>query len=276
MKLKLDKIGPMPVIINRYITDELFSFSIGLPPNFFESRLSDFEKMVEIPENNIKYLLTRKLSGSGLSAETNIKEVMSINFNHVFRAKEYFTNCQKIASLIETDHGFEIAFHNDIRAFEGYFWPSGNFAQFSISNFKTETYKVYEKAIAEVIRYLAKSEIIKIPVNYGSTGEFLEIRAIHPLGYVFSMDAKEIYKELGLANSLDKITRDIIEWAKPNKLKCCLKCVNFAFSGMSHDMSGGAAGYCNYIKRNTKDGEVQQSITHVWSLCEKFEEEIKR
>lgn len=271
MKIKIDKIGLVPVRINRYINEELFSFSLDLPPNFYQRKLNDFDKVFAAPESSTKKFLTHKLSGNWLPPETTVEEIMSMNFNHIFRATEYFTNGQKIASLLDTGHGYEIAFHNDIKVFEGYFWPAATFAQFSISSFRTETFKVYEKAIAEIIKYLSKIEIIRISIDYESKGGFLEIKAIHPLGYVFKLDGNEVYKEVDIANSLDRITQDISEWVKPNVLKCCLKCVNFAFSGMSHDMSGGASGYCSYIMGKAPDADVRQSITHIWSVCDKFE-----
>jgi hypothetical protein len=272
MKIRLNKIGMLPVTINRYISDELFSFTLEMPLNFYKSRLSEFEMRLVSPESNTEKFLQKKIDGSWLPSETTFRDIMAMNFNHVFKASEYITNGQKIATIVENEQGYEIAIHNDMRIFEDYFLPRPGFAQYSIASLGIDTFDVYEKAISEIVKHLSKIEIVKIPTNHGAQSQFLEIRRTHPMGYIFKINENEIFKEIDLVDSLDKITIKVAEWVKPITLQCCLMCSNFEFRGLAYEMSGGEAGYCNYIRKKTTNNETRQSIMHIWNLCEKYEE----
>ena len=191
---------------------------------------------------------------------------------HVYGADKYITNGQNLVTLLEVEGEFELGIHKNLNAFSHYFYNSPLFGQFSLSNLRLKRYKILEKAESEIMKILSKIETTRIPIEHSSDRGFMEIREVYPLTYFFTLNNLTIVRTTEYnGDSIDKITEEAIETFKPHQIICCKNCKHFKFSGMSHDMSGGFAGYCFLVREKLDEPTVTESTTRIWNWCSKFE-----
>jgi len=276
MKIIIEKIAKADLEIIKYLSDDIFAFKLNSWDLFDKGIEAYKEKLTRNDRGGIQYIddeiLRNKLNEFGTR-----EELIQINLNHVFRAERYYTNGQKLISILKKDERYEIGIHKDIRRFAGYFYDTPMFADFSLKYFKMQSYEVFEKVEAEIGRALSNIEVKRIPIRGSNQNGSLEIRKVYPLSYVFRYEGKEFTHTLGEGNlNTDRITTQIINDIKPNILQCCRNCTYFQYSGMSYGMDG-AAGYCQLLREKVKEPSVKETLNNLWDWCGEFEinEKIK-
>lgn len=271
MKIAIDKITNYNIEIDKYYSDDIFSFKLDIP-NLFEQNFQLFKQKYLNDKTKIKEALDRECKKNGYNRISDNESLMKINMKHVYSADKYFTNGQKLASISKSGEGFEIGIHKNLNTFSNYFYDDPLFGQFSLSNLKLKKYKILEKAESEIMRILSNIEITRVPIEHDSDRDFLEIRKVYPSTYYFTLNNRTIVKTTEYKGEwIDKITDDIIELFKPHIIKCCKNCKHFKFSGMSYDMSGGFTGYCFLVREKLEEITVEESTTGIWNWCSGFE-----
>ncbi|MBK6497386.1 MAG: hypothetical protein IPG00_04150 [Saprospiraceae bacterium] len=97
-----------------------------------------------------------------------------------------------------------------------------------------------------------------------------KIQEVYPENFKMTLsDGSEILI-IERSDSNLSVNEQIIELNKPNEIETCLNCINFQFSGMSHEMSGGSTGYCFLVRDQLIEKSVKEQMTNIWSRCSKF------
>lgn len=271
MKISIDKIANYRVANKEHYSDDVFSFTLEIP-NLFEQRFQLFQEKYSNEETRIKEAIERERKRNGYDQIGDSESLMKLNMKHVYGADRYFTNGQRLVSLLKNDKDFELGVHKNLNIFSDYFYDNPLLGQFSLSNLRLRRYRVFEKAELEIMRILSKIETIRIPIEHDSDRDFLEIREVYPSTYYFTLNNRTVVRSTEYNGDwIDKVTDEVIGSYKPLQIKCCKNCKHFKFSGMSYDMSGGFTGYCFLVRRKLEEIEVPESTTGIWNWCSKFE-----
>ncbi|MBK8193469.1 MAG: hypothetical protein IPK76_09735 [Lewinellaceae bacterium] len=176
-------------------------------------------------------------------------------------------------SLVKTDKGYEIGKHHSLQYFAGSFYNSIGVPSLKLESFQLETYQLKEIAETEMLEELSAVEIIRIPTLHDSDFDYIEARFVYPFTYHFKFNGIEISRTEGYPlPNLDTISVEIIQALKPKVLKCCRNCTHFKYSGMSYDMSGGRAGYCNVFTERLDKEHAREAVTNIWQWCDHFKQ----
>lgn len=271
MKITIDNIVNYDIEIDKYYSNDIFSFNLAIP-NLFEQRFQLVNEKYLNKETRVAIAIKKECILNDYDQIGDIKSIMKLNMKHVYSADKYFTNGQNLISLLKDEEGFELGIHKNLKTFANYFFDTPNFNQLSLSDLRIKKYEVIEKAESEIMRILSKIETTRIPIENATNGEFLEIRKIYPSTYFFTSNNQTIIKKTAYKGDwIDKVTKDAIEFYKPLQIKCCLNCKHFDFSAMSHDSSGGFTGYCFIVREKLKEVTVNASTSNIWNWCSKFE-----
>ena len=155
--------------------------------------------------------MTKELTQKGIDEEQQ-EEIMNTNLEHVYGASRYYTNGQKLISIIFRENKYELAIHKSLQTFTNYFYNNPMFSQFSIQNLRTKKYNTKEKAETEIMNVLSKIEVTRIPTEHDSNRDFLEIRKVHPSTNIFSIGQQAIIRKTQYKGDwIDKITKEVIE-----------------------------------------------------------------
>lgn len=271
MKISIAKIANYKVKIEEHYSDDVFSFTLKIP-NLFEQRFQLFQDKYSNEETRVKEAIGIEVKRNGYDQIGDNKSLMRLNMRHVYGAEKYFTNGQSLVSLLKDEDGFELGIHKNLNIFSAYFYDNPTLSQLSLSNLKLKRYKILEKAESQIMNILSKIETIRIPIEHDSDRGFLEIQEVYPSTYYFTLNNRTVIKKTEYNGAwIDKVTDEVIEYFKPQQIKCCKNCKHFKFSGMSYDMSAGFTGYCFLVREKLKEITIPESTTDIWNWCSKFE-----
>lgn len=270
MQIAIDRIANYRVEVEKYYSDDIFSFKLA-GPALFEQRFQRFREQYADESTRLREQMTRARQQHGYGPAGDDESLMHLNMRHVYDAGRYLTNGQCIVSIRADDDGFELGVHNDLGAFSGFFHDNPIFGRFSLSDTRLERYQVLEKAELEALNILSRIEITRIPAEHESESTFLEIRKVYPLTYFFTLNNRTIARTLGQHAYIDMVTEEVMASFKPFQVKCCKNCKYFKFSGMSYDMSGGFSGYCHWVIEQLRQTYPSETTTRIWNWCSKFE-----
>lgn len=273
MRIEIDKILTYELKDKHYLSDYLLRFKLE-SGDLFSQKLATYKKQAGDADDKFlphleKEYLTKRYNRFGTR-----DELMEKNLNHVFNADYYYTNGQKIVTMIIREDGYEIGIHNNIDLFARNFFLNHLFSYFSLSDLKLDSYEVFNFAEAQIAFILSELTIKRVPTLHDSNMDYLDVFEYYPYETAFRYGNKEIKKSHSLIYSMDEISLDIIKWLRPVVLKCCRNCKHFEYSGMALE-AGGNAGYCKMSYNQLLEKSVGQSLTNVWNWCEKFEQNGK-
>lgn len=266
MKINIEKIGEFELFDKEYLSDSIFRFRLDTG-NRFSEKIEEFRENLNDPSNQSINYLKEAISKNNYESIGNMEELMFMNLSHSLKANFYFTNGQKVISLCQNENGWEIGKLGELFDFQNVLSKYYPMSKFGLKSMKLETYRIYERAEVLIFEELREIKIESLPLTNSNE---IKVQEIYPI-------SKKVYfenKEIGIFESeeLDKLTKQIEDKIEPEKLRTCLNCSNFIFSGMSHDMSGGETGYCKLLRDKIADKSIRETITHIWNWCNKFEE----
>ena len=117
MKIRIEKIAEKEIEILRYLSDDIFEFRFKVENSFNEKYESFLEKTTEAGNREIEFI-DKEIKRNDLDSKGSREELMKMNLTHVYNADSYFTNGQKVFSLIKKDEGFEIGKHKSLTQVE--------------------------------------------------------------------------------------------------------------------------------------------------------------
>lgn len=265
MKINIQKIGEFELFDKEYLSDSIFRFRLNTE-NRFSEKIEEFRKNLNDPNNRSIHYLKETISKNKYGSIGSIEELMFTNLNHSLKADFYFTNGQKVISLRKKENGWEIGKLGELFDFQivlSKYYPMSNFG---LKSLKLESFKIYERAEVLIVEELREIKTEYLPLT---NSKEIKIQEIYPISKKVYFDNNKI--RVFESEELDELTRHIEENIEPEKLRTCLNCSNFMFSGMSHDMSGGETGYCKLLRDQIEDKSVRETITHIWNWCNKFD-----
>lgn len=241
-------------------------------PDIYDERWSLYLEQLEKENSITKSYLEKEIIGKYYDKIGSRDEIVKINFKHCFKADYYYSNGQKIISVIENEGGFEMGVHKSNKHFTDLFYPHAGFAILSLESCFVKSYETKEKLESEIVGVLSNIEVQRIPLEHDSNIDYMEVQKVHLSDYLLRYD--KIQKQLNLkyeGPTFDMEFEKFLKAIKPRKAICCMECTHFQFSGMSHSMSGGHTGYCQLMRKKLNEPNVGQSITNITNHCSKFE-----
>lgn len=264
------KIGSYTYEIIKRLGIDIYEILIEYPEDILFTKMKEFE---DRKKSKPEYIDSFVKSLERIGITENFEEVMLSNIDHVFNSKRYYIGGNMVISVSEKEEKYLIAIHTRSE-FTNFHISPAFFTTTSLKERKVYDFVSELSMELEVVKILSRQSITLMPIDTNES-EYVSVR------YLSTGDTEFKYREIThierissyYGPSYDRVLEKFIELIKPNVLKCCLNCTNFQFSGMSHDMSGGTAGYCSLLLSNSANREgVKDRITHITSWCQSFSE----
>jgi len=271
MKIVFEDIAKYKIEVIEYLNDSIMKFKIEMP-DIYDDRWELYLEQLNKENSSTKKFIDNEIVGRYYDKIGTRDEIVKINFRHCFQANYYYSNGQKIISVVESQNGYEIGIHKSNKHFTDFFYPHSSFAVLSLENCKVQTYETKEKLESEIVSKLSFLEVQRIALEHDSNIDYMEVQKVHLSDYILRYGHNQ--KQLNLkyeGPTFDTEFKEFLKSIEPRKAICCIECKHFQFSGMSHSMSGGHSGYCQLMRSKLKEPNVKQSITNITLSCSNFE-----
>lgn len=266
MKIYFDTFAEKEIEIIEYLSDNIVKFKFR---NFAEDSKKEFWKEYEKSMNHVlevnKKSLEKEMIYKGYNKFGSRDDLMKINLNHCLNSDYYFTNGQKVISVLRKDDSYELGVHNYVH-FKGYFPPLNNFFRFSLESFKLKKLNIEEHVESIVSGILSNLTIKRIQVEK----DFIEILQL--FSSIYHIKYKDETYRIDISypnNNLDFQFENFLNQLKLNHAKCCINCVSFEPMTAGHLKESKLNGYCK--KMIMKLPEQKYPTTNMFNWCQRFD-----
>lgn len=265
MKIDIHNISKFVLKDKIYLSNNVLRFKLDLNELFYHHKLNFSNKY----KNDDGYKSKIDTYFNSLEAINNInpERLFDKAFEHIYNSDYYYTNGQNIISL-NKNKSWEIVSYGTVFDYSVYLSIYYPFNYNPLGKTLNTEYQIFEQAEQKIFEKLNTVQTINLPLS--ETTSEANIQEVYPENYILTLPNNS-KKFLTHKDEFDpSVTEKIFDSIKPNVIETCINCQHFQFSGMSHDMSGGTSGYCFLIRNQLLEKSVKESITNIWSKCNKF------
>lgn len=272
MKIPLDKIGSYPLLDTHYLSDSIIRFKINGHKQFCQE-LQALEMLFYSRDIGTDY--HQAIAAFKYKEKESDWDQLTMELKHLLVADFYYTNGQEVFSLVNESRKWKVGKIRSMEAFGDTRYLLNPLHLSHLTSLDLPAFPVFESAEFYVIAQLQQMKIKSLPLDNGNE---ITIRELYPEHLV--VDFGNHHARIFDTTALDCTHREIEKQTAPHRLKTCLNCRHFQFSGMSHDMSSGSKGYCQLIRNQLMEqcpnDFPHQAVTHIWHLCSSFEARQER
>jgi len=271
MELTLNNRHGVEISNLKYHSNDIIEFSLAIPEKLKRETWSNIEAALNDSSNKINKNLSHLLNRIGGGNNRDKLELMKLNFDHVYDSITYLTNGDEIITILKNEDKYDIGRHRFQGIFPAFFSGNPNVILYTLKSFEMQSLFSFDLTRKKAIDSLIGITYKIIPVLREGKEYELLYREIESTFY-FTYGLKKMKRTSSYENkSVQSIMHEVIDWLKPDKIKCCLNCKFFNFSGISGSMSNGRAGYCKY----PIEVDFTENITSILNWCDKFDEKNK-
>lgn len=267
MQVAIDTIGDYPLLDIDHLSDSMIRFRIDAT-KAYKQKIAELEMLFFSRDtcNDYRHALT----ALNLKERRTDWQHLVLDMKLLLLADFYYTNGQEVFLLLKEEKGWKVGKIKSIYHFADsrYLFDPEHLSY--LTALDLPAFPIFESAEFYIIEQLEKIQVLRLPLDNG-TGIFIRMLYPNHLRVDFGNGSSRLFT----TDSYDWASQEMEKQTAPHRLRTCLNCRNFQFSGMSHSMSSGSKGYCFLIKeqleRITPDTFPQQAITHIWNWCSGFE-----
>ena len=266
MKVEIEKIAGEKIEIIEYLSDYIINFKFTNLPTDIEFKIWNkyqdrLNHSLGSSLNNLKK--EREYRAQIYHKSESIDELVRLNIRHCCCADYYFTNGQRIISVIKTNGLYQLAVHNS--KFPAFISSKFIISSFSLESFELRSYKFIEEIYAVVTSILSN---VKIKRLQGPKG-YIEIQNYFQNLHIVTFKEEVYHLRTGYPNkNLDYQFEKLLKKINWTDLVCCINCKHFKAISRGHLVNSKLNGDCEVIDNKLNDAN---KTTYMLSWCRQFE-----